>query len=176
MRHHRWPLTVALLVICAFFTTGRVTGTPRVIEARPLDTFPRERIAVETRSARRIVFEAWRADTDATRAQGLMFVEALDPLQAMIFIYDPPQQVTMWMKNTYVPLDMLFADRSGCIVTVAANAKPLSLDSIRGAGPVAYVVEIKAGTAAAHGIATGDRLMRFESEQQPAAHGAPCTH
>ena len=86
MRHHRWPLTVALLVICALFTTGRVTGTPRVIEARPLDTFPRERIAVETRSARRIVFEAWRADTDATRAQGLMFVEALDPLQAMIFI------------------------------------------------------------------------------------------
>jgi len=175
MRHHRWPLTVALLVICALFTTGRVTGTPRVIEARPLDTFPRERIAVETRSARRIVFEAWRADTNETRAQGLMFIEELEPSQAMIFVYDPPQQVSMWMKNTYVPLDMLFADLSGCIVTVAANAKPLSLDTIAGAGPVAYVIEIKAGTAAAHGITAGDRVVRFESSEQPATHGAPCT-
>ena len=175
MRHHRWPLPVALLVVCALFTTGRVTGTPRVIEARPLDTFPRERIAVETRSARRIVFEAWRADTNETRAQGLMFVEELEPSQAMIFIYDPPREVSMWMKNTYVPLDMLFADLSGCIVTVAANAKPLSLDTIAGAGPVAYVIEIKAGTAAAHGITAGDRVVRFERSEQPATHGAPCT-
>jgi len=175
MRHHCWPLPVALLVVCALFTTGRVTGTPRVIEARPLDTFPRERIAVETRSARRIVFEAWRADTNETRAQGLMFIEELEPSQAMIFVYDPPQQVSMWMKNTYVPLDMLFADLSGCIVTVAANAKPLSLDTIAGAGPVAYVIEIKAGTAAAHGITAGDRVVRFERSEQPATHGAPCT-
>ena len=81
----------------------------------------------------------------------------------------------MWMKNTYVPLDMLFADRAGCIVTVAANAKPLSLDTISGTGAVAYVVEIQAGTAAAHGIAKGDRLVRFESEPSPTAHGT-CTH
>jgi uncharacterized membrane protein (UPF0127 family) len=80
------------------------------------------------------------------------------------------------MKNTYVPLDMLFADLSGCIVTVAANAKPLSLDTIAGAALVAYVIEIKAGTAAAHGITTGDRVVRFESSEQPATHGAPCTH
>ena len=175
MRHHCWPLPVALLVVCALFAAGRVTGTSRIVEARPLDTFPRERIAVETRSARRIVFEAWRADTNETRAQGLMFIEELEPSQAMIFVYDPPQQVSMWMKNTYVPLDMLFADLSGCIVTVAANAKPLSLDTIAGAGPVAYVIEIKAGTAAAHGITAGDRVVRFESSEQPATHGAPCT-
>jgi uncharacterized membrane protein (UPF0127 family) len=171
----RSALPTALLIACAILAAGRVAGSPRVIEARPLDTFPRERIAVETRSARRIVFEAWRADTYDTRAQGLMFVEELAPSQAMIFIYDPPQQVSMWMKNTYVPLDMLFADRSGCIVTVVANTKPLSLDSIVGSGPVAYVVEIKAGTAAAHGIARGDRVVRFESDPPP-AHRLPCTH
>jgi uncharacterized membrane protein (UPF0127 family) len=172
----RWLLPAALLAISALFATGRVTGSPRVIEARPLDTFPRERIAVETRSARRFVFQAWRADTSETRAQGLMFVEALDPSQAMIFIYDPPQQVTMWMKNTYLPLDMLFADQAGCIVKVAANIEPLSLESIAGPVPVAYVVEISAGTAAAHGITTGDRIVRFESKPSPAAHAAPCTH
>ena len=175
MSARRRALPAALLIVCAFVAAGRVTGTPRTIEARPLSSFPREHIAVETRSARRVVFEAWRADTDDTRAQGLMFVEALQPTQAMIFIYDPPQEVSMWMKNTYVPLDMLFADRAGCIVTVAANAKPLSLDTISGTGDVAYVVEIQAGTAAAHGIAKGDRLVRFESEPSPTAHGT-CTH
>ena len=158
MRHHRWPLPVALLVVCALLAAGRVTGTPRVVEARPLDTFPRERIAVETRSARRIVFEAWRADTDATRAQGLMFVEALDPLQAMIFIYDPPQQVSMWMKNTYVPLDMLFIGADGRIRRIAADTRPQSTDIIPGGDGVRYVLEVRAGTARKLGIAVGDRV------------------
>ena len=171
----RHPLLSALLVSCTLLAAGRVTGSARAIEARPLATFPRERIAVETRSARRLVFEAWRADTDETRAQGLMFVQALDPSQAMIFIYDPPQQVAMWMKNTYVPLDMLFADRAGCIVKVAANAQPLSLETILVESAVGYVVEIKAGTAAQHGIARGDRIVSLQAEP-PAAQRAPCTH
>jgi hypothetical protein len=56
----------------------------------PLSAFPRERIAIETRSARRHTFDAWRAETQQTRAQGLMFVDSLQPDQAMIFVYAPP--------------------------------------------------------------------------------------
>jgi uncharacterized membrane protein (UPF0127 family) len=150
-------------------------GTQRVIAARPLDSFPRERIAVETRGARRYVFEAWRADTDETRAQGLMFVQHLDPVQAMLFVYEPPQPVSMWMRNTYIPLDMLFADSAGCIVNIAANTTPRSLESIPAAKPVGYVVEIAGGLASARGITVGDRIVRFEVEPQRQDHVQPCT-
>src|SRR5262245_18490507 len=105
-----------------------------------------------------------------------MIVEAIAPSQAMIFVYDPPHEVSMWMKNTYVSLDMLFADEVGCIVKVAANAKPLSLDTIPRPSPVALVVEVNAGTAAAHGIGVGDRVVRFEAAPDASASTRRCTH
>ena len=157
-------------------TSGLASGAPRVIEARPLETFPRERIAIETRSARRFVFDAWLADTDDTRAQGLMFVQEIAPTQAMIFVYETPHEVSMWMKNTYVALDMLFADEAGCIVKIAADTKPLSLETIATQTPVAIVVEVKAGTAASHGIGVGDRVVRFETQTDAKASAGRCTH
>ena len=92
----------------------------------PLSAFPRERIAVETRGARRHLFEAWRADTPDTRAQGLMFVKSLRPEQAMIFVYEPAQHVGMWMKNTLIPLDMIFIRADGRIARIAENTEPMS--------------------------------------------------
>jgi uncharacterized membrane protein (UPF0127 family) len=127
---------------------------------RPLSAFPRERIAVETRSARRHLFTAWRADTPETRAQGLMFVEQLQPDQAMIFVYEPPQHVGMWMKNTLIPLDMLFVDRFGCVVHLHERARPGALDTIAADQPVVLVVELAGGTAASLGIKAGDRVVR----------------
>jgi len=126
----------------------------------PLSAFPREQIAVETRSARRHVFTAWRADTPETRAQGLMFVEQLAPGQAMIFVYEPPQYVGMWMKNTLIALDMLFVDGRGCVVHVHERAQPGALDTISADGPVTLVVELAGGTAASLGIKAGDRVVR----------------
>ena len=132
----------------------------------PLSAFPRERIAVETRaSIRRHLFEAWRADSPRTREQGFMFVEDREvrPDQAMIFIYETPQYVAMWMKNTLLPLDMLFVDERGCVVTIRQNAKPGSLAQIESRVPVALVVELKAGTVAAQGMAVGDRVVRLDA-------------
>jgi uncharacterized protein len=130
---------------------------------QPLSAFPRERIAVETRSARRHLFEAWRADTPQTRAQGLMFVPSLRNDQAMFFVYAPAQRVGMWMKNTLIPLDMLFVDDGGCIVKVHARAEPGSLDTISVDVPVVLVVELIGGAAATLGIAAGDRVLRPEA-------------
>jgi hypothetical protein len=133
----------------------------------PLSAFPRERIAVETRASfRRHLFEAWRADSPQTREQGFMFVEdsAVRPDQAMIFIYDPPQYVAMWMKNTLLPLDMLFVDQRGCVVTIKQNAKPGSLATIVSRVPVSLVVELKAGTITAQGMAVGDRVLRLDAD------------
>jgi len=132
----------------------------------PLSAFPRERIAVETRASfRRHLFEAWRADSPQTREQGFMFVEdrKVRRDQAMIFIYDPPQYVAMWMKNTLLPLDMLFVDQRGCVVTIKQKAEPGSLATIESRVPVTLVVELKAGTIAAQGMAIGDRVLRLDA-------------
>ncbi len=139
----------------------------------PLSAFPRERIVVETRSARRHVFDAWRADSPEARAQGLMFVKSLRPEQAMIFVYDPAQPVAMWMKNTLIPLDMLFVDDGGCVVKVHARARPGDLTAISADVPVGLVVELAGGTAATLGIAAGDRLVRPDAGWPATAR--PCT-
>lgn len=107
----RWTSLVAALLVISFGAPGAAAAEPA--KRRPLDAFPRERIAIETRASfRRPLFEAWRADTPATREQGLMYVrdDEMRPDQAMIFLYEPPQRVAMWMKNTLLSLDMLFVD------------------------------------------------------------------
>jgi uncharacterized membrane protein (UPF0127 family) len=126
----------------------------------PLSAFPTERITVATRGARLLDYTAWRADTYRTREQGLMFVRDLPADRAMIFAYAPPQMVTMWMKNTYLPLDMLFVDEHGCVVTVAEDTEPLSLAPIRSSRPVVLVVELRGGTVASERISVGDRVLR----------------
>lgn len=142
--------------------------------AMPLESFPTEAIAVETRSARRHVFEAWRAETPEQREQGLMFVKSMRDEQAMIFVYEPAQHVAMWMKNTLLPLDMLFVDQRGCIVSIQERAKPGSLDTIEARGPVALVVELNGGTAAARGIRIGDRVVR-PAARWPTPSDSACT-
>jgi|MudIll2142460700_1097286.scaffolds.fasta_scaffold27290_2 hypothetical protein len=150
---------LALLSFAAVHTdTSRGAEAPDTI--LPLSAFPRETIAIETRSARRHVLEAWRAATPEMRTQGLMFVEDIRADQAMIFVYQTPQSVDMWMKNTLLPLDMLFADAYGCIVKLHEQARPGSLATIRADVPVALVVELKAGTARTLGIGVGDRVTR----------------
>ncbi len=126
----------------------------------PLSAFPREPIVVETRSAKRHTFDAWRADTPETREQGLMFIREMRAEQAMIFVYDPAQYVAMWMKNTLLPLDMLFVDEAGCVVKAQRKARPESLDTIQADVPVALVVELKGGITKELGIAVGDRVKR----------------
>jgi uncharacterized membrane protein (UPF0127 family) len=165
-------LAVALLFsssLLASFSGATAPGDSII----PLSAFPREPIVVETRSARRHVFEAWRADSDATRVQGLMFVRDIRPDQAMIFVYEPPQYVAMWMKNTLLPLDMLFVDAAGCVVKTVHEARPQSLDKISANASVALVVELKGGTTRTLGIEAGDRVRR-PSAGWP-SDGLPCT-
>jgi len=129
-------------------------------DAMPLADFPREPLVIETRSARRHEFDAWRADTPRTREQGLMFVREIGAEQAMIFVYDPPANVSMWMKNTLLALDMLFVNRHGCVVSVKHDAQPGSLAIVPAGAPVVLVVELRGGTAQALGIGVGDRVLR----------------
>jgi uncharacterized membrane protein (UPF0127 family) len=96
------------------------------------------------------------------------------PDQAMIFVYDPPEYVSMWMKNTLLPLDMLFVDQHGCIVTIREHAKPGSLATIDSRYPVSVVVELKAGVVANSGIRIGDRVVRVDQDW-PRGPAVACT-
>ena len=103
--------------------------------------------------------------TPKDREVGLMNRSEMPADQGMLFRFDETRNVAMWMKNTLIPLDMLFIDDAGKVVTIKTNAQPLSLDVIPSGQPVRYVLELNGGAAARYGVAIGDRL---ESEIIPA--------
>ena len=90
--------------------------------------------------------------------RGLMFREALAPDRGMIFPYAPPVNASFWMKNTLIPLDMLFIRADGTVARIEANAVPLSLDPIPAGEPVAAVLEIAGGRSAELGIDAGAKV------------------
>ena len=96
------------------------------------------------------------ADDPQERAQGLMFVEQMPTFTGMLFVYERPQSVSFWMKNTLIPLDMLFASPEGEILRIQENAIPGDLTPIPGGPGVQMVLEINGGLSARLGIAEGD--------------------
>lgn len=98
------------------------------------------------------------ATTPAQMEQGLMFRRSLAPDAGMLFDYAAPSPAMMWMKNTLIPLDMLFVDAQGRIVNIHERAVPGSLATISAAAPVRAVIELNGGTAARLGIHPGDRV------------------
>ncbi|MBL4693359.1 MAG: DUF192 domain-containing protein [Magnetovibrio sp.] len=103
-------------------------------------------------------FKVEVATSFAQLRQGLMNRTELAPNRGMLFKYNPPRTVGMWMKNTLIPLDMLFADRLGRVVFIAENTVPMSEDIIQAPGRTAYVLELSAGTVKRLSIALGHRL------------------
>lgn len=92
-------------------------------------------------------FDVYLALTPAQRARGLMFVRDLPATTGMLFVYENADRVSMWMKNTYIPLDMVFARADGSVAWVARDTEPMSLTSIASPEPVNFVLELNAGTA-----------------------------
>lgn len=107
-------------------------------------------------SSGRHVFQVEVMRNDAQRAQGLMFRRQMAADRGMLFDFEREAPVSMWMKNTYLPLDMIFIDRHGRIVNIAENTEPLSERTIPSAGPVLGVLEVNAGTARRLGLKAGD--------------------
>ena len=93
------------------------------------------------------------------KRRGLMFVRKLPARSGMLFVYRAAGHHSMWMKNTYIPLDIVFAAGDGRVVTIARDTTPQSLKSIAPSEAVNYVLELNAGTADALGIAIGSQLL-----------------
>jgi len=111
------------------------------------------------------------ADTPAARAQGLMNVPQMPLMSGMLFIFERPQHATFWMRNTLIPLDMLFVGPDGTILTLHENARPMDDTTIDGGTGVLAVLEINGGLAARLGIEEGD-VLRHPAFGADAA--APC--
>ncbi|MEI9991499.1 MAG: DUF192 domain-containing protein [Rhizomicrobium sp.] len=118
---------------------------------------PTEAIAIQAHNGRH-VFHVELAADDAARALGLMHRTHLAPDAGMLFDFGAPVMTAFWMKDTPLPLDMLFVRQDGTISTIAANAVPYSTAEILAAEPVRAVIEINGGLAKKLGIVPGDRV------------------
>jgi len=118
-------------------------------------------------------FQVEIARNDSERARGLMYRTSLGADRGMIFVYDSPRPVAFWMKNTLIPLDMLFIAADGRVLHVAENATPLSEVPIPSGGPVQFVLEVAGGTAHSRGITAG--AMMRSPLIAPATAAWPCT-
>jgi len=103
-------------------------------------------------------FRVELAQTSEEQAKGLMFRTKLGPDEGMLFPMEPPRPASFWMRNTVIPLDLLFVAPDGRIANIAANAKPYDEMQLKSAGPVKAVLELPGGRAAELGIAAGDAV------------------
>jgi len=104
------------------------------------------------------VFSVEMATTEEEKQTGLMYRKELADGKGMLFDFNPEQEISMWMKNTYVSLDMIFIGANGRILRIAENTEPLSTKIISSKGPARAVLEVVAGTAQKYGIRPGDRV------------------
>jgi uncharacterized membrane protein (UPF0127 family) len=104
------------------------------------------------------VFSVEMATTEEEKTQGLMYRKELPDGKGMLFDFSPEQQISMWMKNTYISLDMIFIRADGRILRIAENTEPLSTKIISSGGLAKGVLEVIAGTAQKYGIQPGDRV------------------
>ncbi|WP_146345554.1 DUF192 domain-containing protein [Falsiphaeobacter marinintestinus] len=115
-----------------------------------------------------VSFQIELADTPKARSRGLMFRENMPRGAGMLFVYDKPQRATFWMKNTLIPLDMIFADQSGTVTHVHTNAIPHDTTLIDGGRGVFAVLEINAGLSESYGILPGAELRHTAFANGPA--------
>jgi uncharacterized membrane protein (UPF0127 family) len=134
--------SAVLVMLCA-------SPPARAASVQPLE--------IATKSGVR-VFSVEMATTEEEKTTGLMYRKELPDGKGMLFDFSPEQQISMWMKNTYISLDMIFIRADGRILRIAENTEPLSTRIISSGGLAKGVLEVIAGTAQKYGIQPGDRV------------------
>ena len=126
--------------------------------AQGFATFNRSKLRVVTKSGKH-EFIVEIAVTDRQHSQGLMFRQSLAKNAGMLFDYKVPTSITMWMKNTFIPLDMIFINNDGKVINVVQRAIPFSENVISSLGKARGVLEVNGGTASRLGIMPGDKIL-----------------
>ncbi len=151
-RRRRSPLSLAIIW---FFLQPGFAAEP----AELLKDFPQGSLILETAGPRCLHIRTAFADVPKLQSQGLMFVQKMDEFEGMLFRYPEPATINMWMKNTLIPLDMVFVDAEGQIVSITANTTPLSTRRISSIQPVVKVLELNGGFTDRWGLRIGTRLL-----------------
>ena len=123
------------------------------------EAFDRDVLIIEASEYACHRFDIWLAIDREQQMRGLMHVRSMSETSGMLFVYSNAEQHSMWMKNTYIPLDIAFARSDGSISNIVANTEPLSLKSISSTDAVNYVLELNAGTAQRLSIDENSRLL-----------------
>jgi len=129
------------------------------LEFSPAAAFQRDTLTIETEAGASHRFDIEVAVDPADRSRGLMFRQSMPADHGMLFDFERSQPITMWMRNTVLPLDMLFIEESGRVAWIAADTTPFSEALIEAPVPVRAVLELNAGTAKRLGIAPGARVV-----------------
>lgn len=145
-------LVVSASIVSIFVAVSMLLTTPRMAVGAEIQT-----LEIVTKSGVQ-VFAVEMAKTDEERATGLMYRKELAEGRGMLFDFSPEQQISMWMKNTFIPLDMIFIRSDGRILRIAENTEPHSEKIISSGGLAKGVLEVIGGTARKYGIAPGDRV------------------
>ena len=149
--------TLLLLLALAPAALAARAQEPEATKAQP--ELPKEQLTIVTKDGQRHAFNVELASTEAQQLTGEMFRTSVPPDGGMLFVWPSVRESPMWMKNTLVPLDMVFINQDGTIRHVAEDAVPQSLRVIESGGPVAATLELAGGTAARLGIAPGDKVL-----------------
>lgn len=154
-------LTLAAMVVGLGLGIGACKPEPTdAVAATPQATKPDavlEPLSIDTAKGA-VSFQVEIADDEAERQQGLMYRTSLAPDRGMLFQFDRAAPRAFWMKNTYIPLDIIYIGADGRIVSIAAMAEPFNEAPIPSKAPASGVLEIYGGRAAELGIAVGDRV------------------
>jgi len=159
LRFARFLCPRFLCLSLALACTLTIGGAARSAAQLRLETFERDVLAIETEDGSRHRFEVELALTGEQHAQGLMYRRDLADDAGMLFLYGREWPVSMWMRNTFIPLDMLFIAGDGRIVRIVERTVPQSLETISSGRPVSGVLEVNGGTVARLGIQPGDRVL-----------------
>jgi uncharacterized protein len=153
-RHRRRPLLATLAVLAA-------ASAPRLPRAQtgPQPRLPEEPLVIVARDGTRHAFRVEMAVSPEHQAVGLMFRERIGPDEGMLFDWGVPRESSMWMRNTLVPLDMLFIAADGRIHRIAERTVPLSLAPVGSRGPVRATLELAGGTAGRLNLRVGNRVL-----------------
>jgi uncharacterized membrane protein (UPF0127 family) len=155
------PLATGLaLLLCALAATAAEFAPSQ------LRDFRRETLVIEHGTAVES-YRIWLAETPAQQEQGLMFLTELPPGYGMLFPQATPRPMNMWMKNTYIPLDMLFIGVNGRISHIIHEAVPQSTEILSSGGPIIAVLEIRGGESRRLGLREGDRVVQGTGTPPP---------
>lgn len=145
---------VISILCCGFLLSGQSSEDAELEAVFDMDT-----LVITASEHACYVFDIYLAMTPAQKSRGLMHVRYLPEFTGMLFVHERPRQLSMWMKNTYIPLDILFIRADGSIANIEANTEPLSLKSISAVESLNFALELNAGVTERLAIDTASRVI-----------------